>query len=82
MDNLIKQLKSMKNVTKEQYESTIEKYAYNEVLKDLKEAGLSKDDISQSEFDDLIKDKVTQATSFSKGAMVAGGAILFLELLG
>lgn len=82
MDNLIKQLKSLKNATKEKYESTIQKYAYNEVIKDLKDAGLSKDEISQSEFDDLLKDKTTQATSFSKGAMVAGGAILFLELLG
>jgi len=82
MDKLINQLKSIKNATKEQYESTIEKYAYKEVLKDLKEAGVSKDDISQSEFDDLLKDKTSQATSFSKGAMAAGGVILFLELLG
>ena len=82
MDNLINKLKSVKNGTKEQYKEIIEKYAYNDVLKDLKEAGLSKDDISQSEFDELLKDKITQATSFSKGVMVAGGAILFLELLG
>ncbi len=82
MDNLIEKLKTLKNATAEQYKETIEKYAYNEVIKDLKDAGLSKDDIAQSEFDDLLKDKITQATSFSKGAMVAGGAILFLELLG
>lgn len=82
MNDLIEKLKTMKNATQEQYQDVIEKYAYNEVIKELKEAGLSKDDIPQSEFDDLLKDKITQATSFSKGAMLAGGAILFLELLG
>ncbi|WP_121628758.1 hypothetical protein [Poseidonibacter antarcticus] len=82
MKDLINQLKSMKNATTEQYEKVIDKYAYDEVVKDLKDAGLSKDEIPQSEFDDLLKDKVNQARSFSKGAMVAGGAILFLELLG
>lgn len=70
MDNLIEKLKTLKNATAEQYKETIEKYAYNEVIKDLKDAGLSKDDIPQSEFDDLLKDKITQATSFSKGAKV------------
>lgn len=82
MNKLVEQLKSMKNATKEQYESAIKKYAHSEVIKELKEAGLEKKDITQSEFDELLKDKVTQATSFSKGAMVAGGALLFLELLG
>lgn len=82
MNDLVEKLKTLKNATVEQYQETIEKYAYNEVIKELKEAGLTKDDIPQSEFDDLLKDKITQATSFSKGAMVAGGALLFLELLG
>ena len=82
MNDLVEKLRTLKNTTQEQYENVIDKYAYDEVLKELKEAGLSKDDIPQSEFDDLLKDKVNQARSFSKGAMVAGGAILFLELLG
>lgn len=80
MNDLVEKLKTMKNATNEQYQAVIEKYAYNEVVKELKEAGLTKDDIPQSEFDDLLKDKINQATSFSKGAMVAGGALIFLEL--
>jgi len=52
------------------------------VLKELKEAGLYKDDVSQEEFDKLVQEKIKENTSFAKGAMVAGGALLFLELLG
>ncbi|MDD2653065.1 MAG: hypothetical protein PHX44_08460 [Sulfurimonas sp.] len=82
MQQLVEKLKSMKNATVEQHRQVIKKYAHAEVLKELKNAGLSKDDISQSEFDDLLEEKTKQADSFSKGALAAGGAMLFLELLG
>ena len=82
MDNLITKLKSLKNVTQQQYDDVIIKYSKEEVLKELKEAGISKDDLSKDEFDELLEDKIKQSKSFSKGAMVSGGALLFLEFLG
>lgn len=82
MDNLTNKLKSLKNATQTQYDEVINKYSENEVLKELKEAGINKDDLSTDEFDELLEDKIKQSKSFSKGAMVAGGALLFLEFLG
>lgn len=79
---LINQLKSMKNATEAQYKEAIDKYAYNEVIKDLKEAGIDKDELLDDEFEELLKEKVKQAQTFSKGAMAASGVLLFLELLG
>lgn len=82
MQQLVEKLKTLKNGTSEQYRLIIEKYSHAEVLKELKDAGLSKDDISASEFDELLKNKIKEANAFSKGAMVAGGLMLFLEFLG
>ena len=82
MDNLISKLKSLTNATQEQYDEVITNYAKSEVLKELKVAGISKDDLIPEEFNELLEDKIKQSKSFSKGAMVAGGALLFLEFLG
>lgn len=82
MQDLITKLKSIKNATQSQYDEVIDKYSKTEVLKELKEAGISKDDISDEEFDELLEEKIKESKAFSKGAMVAGGALLFLELLG
>lgn len=82
MDNLIEKLKSLKNASSKEYHEAIQKHSHKQIIKELKEAGLSKDDISEEEFDELLQDKITQNTSFAKGAMVAGGALLFLQLLG
>jgi tRNA A37 N6-isopentenylltransferase MiaA len=82
MNELITKLKSIKNATQSQYDEVINKYSQAEVLKELTEAGISKEDISQEEFDELLEEKIKESKAFSKGAMVAGGAFLFLELLG
>jgi len=82
MDKLVTQLKEMKNATQTQYKEAIDKYAYDEVIKDLKEAGLNKDELLDNEFDELLKEKVKQTHIFAKGAMAASGTLLFLELLG
>lgn len=82
MDNLVEKLKSLKNASGRECREAIEKHSYNQVIKELKEAGLSKEDIPQEEFDQLLQGKIKENTSFAKGAMVAGGAILFLQLLG
>ena len=82
MDKLVDQLKSMKNATQAQYKEAIDKYAYSEVIKDLKEAGIDKDELLDDEFDELLKEKVKQSQTFAKGAMTASGVLLFLELLG
>ncbi len=82
MNKLVSQLKQMKNATQTQYKEAIDKYAYSEVIKDLKEAGIDKDDLLDDEFDELLKEKVKQSQTFAKGAMTATGALLFLELLG
>ena len=82
MDTLIDKLKRVKNATEQQYDTVITNYAKDEVLKELKDAGISKDDISDEEFDELLEEKIKESKAFSKGAMIAGGAMLFLELLG
>lgn len=82
MQNLVEQLKNMKNATQAQYDEAIYKYAHSEVLKELKEAGVSRDDLDDEEFEGLLKEKIKHSKTFAKGAMVASGAILFLELLG
>ena len=82
MDKLVNQLKEMKNATQTQYKEAIDKYAYKEVIKDLKEAGIDKDELSDDEFDELLKEKVKQSQTFAKGALFGAGALLFLELLG
>ena len=82
MDKLVDQLKSMKNATHAHYKEAIDKYAYSEVIKDLKEAGIDKDELLDDEFDELLKEKVKQSQTFAKGAMTASGVLLFLELLG
>lgn len=82
MDNLVQKLKSLTNATQRQYDDVITNYSNDEILKELKEAGISKDDLSQEEFDELLENKIKQSKSFSKGAMAAGGVFLFLEFLG
>lgn len=82
MNDLIKSLKNIKNGTKETYQEVIYNYSKKEVLKELKEAGIDKDEISTDDYEELLKEKIQQSTSFSKGAMVATGGFLFLELLG
>lgn len=82
MNDLVEKLKSMKNATALQYDKTIKEYAEKQVLKELKEAGIKKEDLSEDEYQGLLDEKVKEAKSFSKGAMVAGGLFLFLELLG
>lgn len=82
MDNLIDKLKTLKNKSQDEYREVIQKHSHKQVLKELKEAGLYKDDISQEEFDQLVQEKIKENTAFAKGAMVAGGAFLFFELLG
>jgi len=82
MNELITKLKSIKNATQSQYDEVINKYSQAEVLKELTKAGISKEDISQKEFNELLAEKIKESKAFSKGAMVAGGAFLFLELLG
>jgi hypothetical protein len=82
MNDLVEKLKNMKNATANQYDKTIKEYANKQILKELKEAGISKEDMSQEEYKELLEGKYKEALSFSKGAMVAGGFLLFLELLG
>jgi len=82
MNKLVNQLKQMKNATQTQYKEAIDKYAYSEVIKDLKEAGIKKDELLDDEFDELLKEKIKQSQTFAKGAMAATGVLLFLELLG
>ena len=82
MNNLIIKLRNIKNATQSQYDEVINKYSQTEVLKEIKEAGISKDDISVEEFNELLEEKIKESKAFSKGAMAAGGAFLFLEFLG
>jgi len=82
MHEMVNKLKSLKNATQSQYDEVIQKYSHEQVLEDLKKAGISKDELSDKEFQELLDEQVVRSKSFSKGAMIATGAFLFLELLG
>lgn len=82
MQEMVEKLKSVKNATQSQYDEIINKYSKDQVLKDLEKAGISKSELSEEEFNELLGEQVVKSKSFSKGAMVAGGLFLFLEFLG
>lgn len=82
MNDLVEKLKNMKNATASQYEDTIRDYAKKQVDKELKESGISIEELGQEDYKELLETKTKEARSFSKGAMVAGGFLLFLEMLG
>ena len=82
MNELLDKLKNMKNATQSQYAEAIEKFAHEEVLKSLKEAGIQRDELSDEDFEELLQEQVGKTKMFAKGAMVASGVFLFLELLG
>jgi hypothetical protein len=82
MQNLIQELKNIKNATKEQYDEIITKYAKEKVDKELKQSGLSIEDLSDKDYQELLDEEIKQAKQFSKGALAATGLFLFLELLG
>jgi hypothetical protein len=82
MDELIKQLKQLKNSSKEYYDDAIATFSKNQVLEELKDAGISVDELSSEEFNELLQEKIKENEAFSKGALVATGAFVFLELLG
>lgn len=82
MAEWIDKIKSMKNATQEQVDAIIKEQSYKNVIKDLKEAGISESELSEEEFDQLMAEEIKKNKSFAKGAMVATGALLFLELLG
>lgn len=82
MQELVEKLKGMKNATKSQYDEMIEKYAYKEVMKNLKEAGIEKDDLTSQEFDALLNEQKKRSNAYAKGALSATGVLLFLEFLG
>jgi len=82
MQEMVEKLKSLKNATQSQYDEIIQKYSYDQVISDLKKAGISKDELSEAEFEELLNEQIIKSKSFSKGAMAAAGALIFLELLG
>lgn len=82
MAEWIDKIKSMKNATQEQVDTIIKEQSYKNVIKDLKEAGISESELSEEEFDQLMAEEIKKNKSFAKGAMVATGALLFLEFLG
>lgn len=82
MQEMVEKLKGLKNATQSQYDEVIDKYSKKQVIEDLKKAGISKDELSDAEFQELLNEQVDKSKSFSKGALVATGALLFLEFLG
>jgi hypothetical protein len=82
MSDLINKLKSIKNATKIEVDKVIDNYSYEQVVKDLKEAGIDRNDLSDIEFKQLLAEEVEKSRKFSKGLLVGGGAIMLLELLG
>lgn len=82
MEKLTRKLKSMKNATQSQYQEAIKKYAYDEVINDLKDAGIEKEDLCDDEFQELLDEKIKKSKMHANTILAAGGVLLFLELLG
>jgi len=82
MEDIKQKLGSMKDATLQQYNEAIDKYSYSQVIKELKNAGLSKDELSSDEFNKLLAAQVKETKSFSNGAMASAGVLLFLDFLG
>jgi hypothetical protein len=82
MQRLTQELQNVKNATKEQYDEIIIKYAKEKVDKEIKKSGLSIEDLSTEDYQELLDEEIKQAKQFSKGALAATGLFLFLELLG
>ena len=82
MKDLIKKIKSVKEITQSQFNSIIYDYSKEEVENELDQAGITKDDLSAEEFEELLEAKINETKSFSKGALMASGLFLLLELLG
>lgn len=82
MQETVQKLKNLKNATQYEVTKVIHEQAYKSILKELKEDGININDLSDEEFTRLLKEEIKRVETFSKGALVGGGAILLLGLIG
>jgi len=82
MQQTIDRLKNLKDITQEEVSKVMKEQAYKSVLKELKEDEISVEDLSEREFNQLLNEEIKKQKTFSKGVLVGGSALLFLELLG
>ena len=82
MQQTIDRVKKLKDITQEEVTKVMKEQAYKSVFKELKEDGIDVKDLSEEEFNQLMKEEIKKQKTFSKGVLVGGSALLFLELLG
>jgi len=82
MNELIEKLKGMGDQSQEKIEETINSYSYNQVMKDLEDAGIEPSELSDEELNDLVVEEVNKNKSMAKGVLAGAGTIMFLEFLG
>lgn len=82
MQEVIDRLKNLKNSTNTQVDKIINDHSYDTVLKELKDDGISVNDLSDNEFKQILAEEVKKTKTFAKGALAGGTGLLFLDLLG
>jgi len=82
MQDLINRLKNLKSASSTQVDKIINDHSYDTVLKELKDDGISINDLSDDEFKQILAEEVKKTKTFAKGALTGGAGLLVLELLG
>jgi TRAP-type C4-dicarboxylate transport system substrate-binding protein len=82
MNKMIDDTKSLLNDTAEAAKRELYEYSVQQVKKQLAEGGLSVDDFSEEEFQQMVAEAYRKNESFGKGIAVGAGALMLLNLLG
>ncbi len=82
MNKFIDETKTLIGDTKEAAKRELYKYSEEQVKKQLAESGLSVDDFSDEEFQQMVAEAYRKNESFGKGIALGSGALMLLNLLG
>lgn len=82
MNKMINETKSLFTDGTEAVKRELYQYSVEQVKKQLAEGGLSVDDFSEEEFQQMVAEAYRKNESFGKGIAIGAGALMFLNLLG
>ena len=72
----------LKNAVTERFENLLRDHAYKSLTNSLKDDGISLDDLTDEEFEELLAEEIQKQRSFTKGVGVGTGIMVLMELLG
>ena len=82
MEKILKSAKQLTDNATEQFNEVIYKTSHKKVLQQLRDDGIDVNDVSKEEFNHMLAEEIKTQKSFTKGAAIGAGALLFLDLLG